>query len=106
MIAPSTQKAMNALEAIATVANAADGNTHRVLGGILGNEDRLEHEVMHLLAVIQQIGAIADNTLALLDGSVVRGDALDWFAPDVKQVVEDTAQGSQHEQPSPQGHYR
>lgn len=93
MSATSTKKALYALEAIATAANVTDGSTSLVLGSILGDKAHLENEVMHLLAVIQQIGAIADSALEILDGNVVRGDALDWFAPHVKQVVEDTAQG-------------
>lgn len=86
-------QALLTLEAIATTANATDGNTHHTLGTILGDHVLLEHEVMRLLTVIQQIGAIADGALDLLGGSVVRGDAIDWFAPEVKQLVSDTAQG-------------
>jgi hypothetical protein len=93
MSAVNTQQALHALEAIATAANSADGNTHRALATILGDEVRLEHEVMRLLTVIQQIGAIADGALDLLGGSVVRGDAIDWFAPEVKQLADDTTQG-------------
>ncbi|TAK87082.1 MAG: hypothetical protein EPO09_19000 [Aquabacterium sp.] len=87
-------KALLTLEAIATTANITDGYTHRTLGTILGDGDRLEQEVMQLLTVIQQIGAMADGASELLGGHIVRGGAIDWFAPEVKAAAEATEQGA------------
>ncbi|MGC4062959.1 MAG: hypothetical protein QM749_19805 [Aquabacterium sp.] len=82
------QQALLALESIATMANAADGVEVTSLSPYA-----IQDGLYHLQKVIQQLGAVADGALNVLGGSVVRGDALDWFASEVKrhQITETTA---------------
>ncbi len=75
------QQALLALEAIATMANVADG-----IEITSASPYAIQNGLYHLQTVIQQLGAVADGALNKLGGSVVRGDALDWFASEVKEI--------------------